>query len=311
MAPEPPMSRLSEAEVFVAVVHEGGFTSGARKLGVSKSTASKTIRALEDRVGAPLLVRNTRHVSMTSAGRMFYERCVAALELLDQAEQAVAHEQEDVRGVLRLSLPLSFGVRYVAEPLAAFQRAHPELKVEASFTDRKIDLVEEAYDLAVRAGALRDSDLLSRRLATMQLMVTASPDYIARRGAPQTPEDLRQHPCLRYSLLVDRHRWPLVHEDGRTVVIPVDGPLEADNGHAIVEATAAGLGLSLQPDWLAADALASGRLVRVLPDWASPPQGIWAVYPPERRHSPKVTRFVEFLAAQFDPTPWSVAPPAT
>jgi len=298
------MSRLSEAEVFVAVVEEGGFTAGARKLGVSKSTASKTVRALEERVGAPLLVRNTRHVSMTTAGKTFYERSAAALELLDQAEQAVAHEQEEVRGVLRISLPLSFGVRYVASAMASFQRAHPDLQIEASFTDRKIDLVDEGYDLAVRAGALRDSDLLSRRLATMRLYVVAAPDYLARRGTPETPEQLKQHPCLRYSLLVDRHRWPLVGPDGETEVVHVTGPLEADNGYAIVEAAAAGLGLALQPDWLAADALEQGRLVRVLPGWSSPPQGIWALYPPERRHSPKVTRFVEHLAKALDPAPW-------
>lgn len=299
------MSRLSEAEVFVAVVEEGGFTAGARKLGVSKSTASKTVRALEERVGAPLLVRNTRHVSMTTAGKTFYERSAAALELLDQAEQAVAHEQEEVRGVLRISLPLSFGVRYVASAMASFQKAHPDLQVEASFTDRKIDLVDEGYDLAVRAGALRDSDLLSRRLATMRLYVVAAPEYLARRGTPETPEELKQHPCLRYSLLVDRHRWPLLGPDGQTTVVHVTGPLEADNGYAIVEAAAAGLGLALQPDWLAADALKQGRLVRVLPDWSSPPQGIWALYPPERRHSPKVTRFVEHLAKALDPPPWT------
>lgn len=299
------MSRLSEAEVFVAVVEAGGFTAAGRRLGISKSTASKTLRALEERVGAPLLVRNTRHVSLTSAGRVFYERSAAAIELLDQAEAAVAHEQEEVRGVLRISLPLSFGVRYVASAMADFQRAHPDLQIEASFTDRKIDLVEEGYDLAVRAGALRDSDLLSRRLTSMQLFIVAAPDYLARRGAPQHPEDLKQHPCLRYSLLVDRHRWPLVGPDGETQVIHVTGPLEADNGHAIIEAAQAGLGLALQPDWLAADALAAGKLVRVLPDWSAPPQGIWALYPPERRHSPKVTRFVDHLADVLDPPPWA------
>ncbi len=298
------MSRLSEAEVYAAVVEEGGFTSAARKLGVSKSTASKTVRALEERVGAPLLVRNTRHVSMTTAGRVFYERCAAALELLDQAEAAVAHEHEEVRGVLRVSLPLSFGVLYVTTAMADFQRAHPDLKVEASFTDRKIDLVDEGYDLAIRAGVLRDSDLLSRRLATMRLYVVASPEYLARRGEPTHPEELKDHPCLRYSLLVDRHRWPLVGPDGETHVVSVAGPLEADNGHAIIEAAAAGLGLALQPDWLAAEAIKEGRLVRVLDGWASPPQGLWALYPPERRHSPKVTRFVDHLAATLDPAPW-------
>jgi DNA-binding transcriptional LysR family regulator len=295
---------LPDVEIFVAVVEQGGFTAAAKKLGISKSYASKRLRALEDRLGSALLTRTTRHVAPTVLGEAFYERARAALELLDEAEQLAACEQGTPRGHLKISVPHSFGIRFLAPVLASYQADHPDLIVETSYTDRKVAIVDEGYDVAFRISeALEDSDLLARRVGTMASWVVAAPAYLARRGTPSQPAELADHDALIYTLSPDPRRWRLPTTDG-PVTVAVSGRTIADSGDALVEACRLGLGVAIAPDWLVGHDVATGRLVRLFSDTPPTRMGIWAVYPRQRAHSPKVVRLIDRVTAEIEPAPW-------
>lgn len=301
------MGRLSDVEIFVAVVDEGGFTAAAEALSLSKSYVSKRVRALEDHVGSPLLTRNTRHVAPTPLGEMFHERARVALEILDDAELLAAREADVPRGRLKISLPLSFGLAYLAEPLARFAAQHPDLTVDASYTDRKVDLVDEGYDLAIRIGNLADSELLARRIASSSPLILASPGYLETHGMPAKVEDLQDHELLAYTLMPEPHKWQVPTGNG-TIGVKVSGRMIADNGEALMHAALAGLGIGVFPDWLARPHVESGELVRVLPELPVPTMGVWAVYPSHRHLSAKVSQVIEAFAEALEPPPWGRCP---
>jgi len=299
------MQDLSQLEVFVRVVDEASFTSAAESLGVSKSFASRQVSALEDRLGARLLNRTTRKVTLTDVGRVFHERCTRILEELQDAEAAVSQLQNAPRGTLRLSAPMSFGVRYVAPIVAEFMVAHAELAVDVHFNDRRVDLIEEGFDLAIRIGKLADSSLIARKVASTELVLVASPGYLAAHGTPESPEDLRGHSCLLYAYQSSGHQtWALDGPSETQSVVHVHGRAVINNGEALLEATRWGLGVCSMPDFLAADDLLSGTLVRVLPDWGSA-SAVWAIYPHTRHLSAKVRLFVEALNTALEHPPWS------
>ena len=297
------MSRLSEIEVFVGVVREGGFTA-ADALDVSKSYVSKQVSRLEERVGVRLLNRTTRHVGTTPEGQAYFERCAQTLEELDEAERALSEAGSEPTGTLRVTVPVEMGIQYVAPAIADFMAMHPDLSVEAYYTDRKVDLVEEGFDIAVRAGTLSDSSLVVRRLAPMSGYVCASQPYIDEHGAPDHPAELADHSCLLYSYLEAGTTWKLQGPD-EEVSVDVGGPLRANNGQALMHAAERGLGLLLSPDFICGPALKDERLVRLLPDWEDRRGGIWALYPHRRHLSAKVREFVKFLGERFDGgLPW-------
>ncbi len=298
------MARLSDIEIFVAVVDQGGFTAAAKTLGLSKSYASRRVSALEDRVGAALLTRNTRHVAPTAVGEAFHARCRAALEMLDDAEQIVARELDEPRGRLRISLPGSFGVKHLAGLVASFAGQHPDLSVEASYTDRKVDLVDERYDLVVRIGALPEADLMAKRLASSELWLLASPAYMAEHGTPAEPQDLARHEALIYTLSADPRRWSVPTPNGPESVV-VSGRLESDNGDALMAACVAGCGVGYHPSWMALEEVRAGRLVRLFGDCPAHQLGVWALWPRHRHLSPKVARFVRYLADALVDPPWA------
>jgi DNA-binding transcriptional LysR family regulator len=288
--------------VFARVVEEKGFSSAARRLGISKSAVSKQISQLEDRVGARLLHRTTRRLSLTDVGMAFYERCARILAEVEEAELAVSHLQSSPRGTLRLSGPMSFGRQYLAAAVAEFMKVHTELKVDMDLADRVVDLVDEGYDMAVRIGRLSDSSLIARRLCPMPLYVCGAPSYLERAGSPQLPDDLRQHECLMYAYH-SGETWQLHGEHG-DLSVPVSGRFRVNNGEALLEAALAGLGLAILPAFMSAPALADGRLTEVLPRWRPMAQAIHAVYPHNRHLSAKVRLFVDFLAERLAPRPW-------
>lgn len=298
------MGRLADIEILVAITDHGSFTAAARALGISTSLASRRITALEARVGAPLLLRTTRSVRLTALGEAFTERCRTALELLDDAEHLAAAEQLEPRGRLRVSVPHTFGLRYLAPVVARWCARHPHVVADVSYSDRQVDLVDEGFDLAVRiTSRLPDSDLVARKLATMETWVVASCAYLTARGEPSTPHDLRHHDALLYTLAGDPRRWTFATDDG-PVTVPVDGRVVSDNGEALVAACVAGLGIATLPDWLVADDVRSGTLRRVLTDLPVQRQAMWALHPPHRQHAPKVQAFVDALAEAMDPVPW-------
>lgn len=297
--------RLSPIVAFVRVVETGSFTAAASALGLSKSQISRSVKGLEDRLGVRLLHRTTRAVTATEAGMDYFARCSRILAELEEAEQAVLHLQAAPRGTLRVSLPHSFGVRYLSPLLSEFLTRYPEMRIEASFSERRVDLVDEGYDLAVRIGSLDDSSLIARRLGKTGRFVVGSPAYLAARGEPKSARDLRDHDCLHFSYQQSGATWQL-REGGEDISVRVSGRLMANSGEALMEAALAGLGLAWLPDFVVADAIHSGRLVPVLPDLSDSDLPIWAVYPHSRHLAPKVRLFVEHLHARLgDCPPWA------
>ena len=280
------LDRVTGMQVFVRVAALGSFSAAGRALGLSQTGVTKHVAALEARLGARLLHRTTRRLTLTEAGRTYLEACERILAEIAEAEAGIGAEALEARGTLRLNVPLSFGVRRIAPALAAFCAAHPAVTVELGLNDRRVDLIEEGWDLAVRIGPLADSNLIARPLAPCRLALCAAPAYLARHGLPRGPADLGRHNCLGYTLAAEGH-WTF---DGTPV--PVTGTLRASNGAALVAAAIEGLGLIYQPTFLVADALRAGTLV-ALDLGALPVLPIHALMPPGRR--PAKTRV--FLAA--------------
>ena len=297
------MSSLSEMEAFLGVVEEGSFTAAARRLGMTKSYASKLVGRLEDRLGVRLLQRTTRALTLTEAGRAYFERCSVAMHALHTAEAEAIELQTGLQGRLRMSLPSAFAVPYLAGPLSAFQATYPQLTIEAILTDRKVDILAEGFDLALRIGELADSSLVARRLASVDRLICASPDYLRRRGSPQQPEDLPAHDCLLYAHHAVPTTWQLRSRE-RQAAVTVSGKLVSNHGALLVEAACRGLGLVLCPVFLTADALRKGDLVRVLPSWQFP-LTVSAMFPNARYVPAKVRLFVDHLVAHFHCAPWA------
>jgi DNA-binding transcriptional LysR family regulator len=297
------MDRLTAYRAFVRTVDLGSQAAAAAELGVSQTMLGRYIRDLEDQLGTRLLNRTTRRQSLTEAGHAFHARVSSALEDLTAAERSVLDLQTEPRGRLRVNAPTTFGVLYLAGQVAAYCERYPQVKVELVLNDRFVDLVEEGYDLAIRIGRLDRSSLIARRLASARAVVCASPAYLARRGTPLCPADLRGHDCQGYTYASQGDEWTFEGPDG-VEAVRVSGTLETNSGTAAVAAAIAGLGIILKPTFMVADALRSGALVRLLPDHAPPTVGIHAVYPHARNLSPKVRAFVDLLAAAFRDAPW-------
>lgn len=297
------MSRLSELEIFVKVVELESFSGAARELMLSKSQVSKQISRLEDRLGARLMHRTTRRMSLTDVGRVFYQRCVHILADLEEAELSIGKLQSEPRGTLRISVPMSFGVMYLAPALSDFMSAFPDLQVDLNFSDRQIDIVDEGYDMAIRIGALADSSLIARKLAPVQLFLCGSPRYLECIGSPSHPSDLKKHNCLRYRYFSTGSAWSFYSGQGKESV-KVEGSLQTNNGDALREAALHHIGLCILPDFLVFEDLKAGRLVRVMEDWTvGEAFYIWALYPHNRHLSAKVRLFVDYLLNRFTPTP--------
>lgn len=299
------MPDLSQLELFTRVVETGSFTAAAAQLGVSKSFVSRQVGALEDRLGARLLQRTTRKVTLTDVGRVFHQRCARILEDLEEAELAVSSLQNTARGTLRVSAPMSFGIRYISPAVASFLRQHRELSVDVDFSDRRVDLVDEGFDLAVRIGRLADSSFVAGKLAETRGILVASEAYVAESGRLQGPDDLRDHECLRYAYQSGGSQtWQIEGPKGREISIHVHGRALSNNGDALLDAATAGLGVAFVPDFLACPYLRDGRLIHVLPAWGWRSR-VWAVYPHSRHLSAKVRLFIEHLREQFKDVSWS------
>jgi DNA-binding transcriptional LysR family regulator len=296
------MDRLAAMEAFVRVVERGGFTAAAEDLRLSRAMVSKHVQDLEEHLGARLLNRTTRKVSLTEAGRVYYERSTQLLADLAETEGAVGELQAKPRGRLRVNAPVSFGALHLGAAVADYMAAHPEVTVELTLNDRVVDLVEEGYDLAVRIARLADSSLIARRLAPCRMVVCASPDYLERTGRPRTPEDLPGHNCLGYSYGQARDEWRFDGPDGPAAV-RVRGGFQANNGDVLRAAALRGAGLVLLPSFIVGTDLVSGGLVPVLPGYRVPELAIHAVYPPGRHLSAKVRSFVDFLVPRYGERP--------
>lgn len=300
------MDRFAAMQAFVAVVETGSFVRAGERLGLSATSVSRAVAALEAHLDVRLLYRTTRRVSLTGAGRTYYRYAVDLLADLAEAEAAVSADSRTASGVLRLSAPVTFGVLHLAPLLPRFRQQHPGLTLDLSLDDRITDLVEEGRDLAVRISReLLATTLVARPLTSTQLVVCAAPSYLARFGAPQSPEELGRHQCLLYSYADQAGQWAFRAPDGSVHHVAVKGVMIANNGDVLRLAALAGEGIVVQPSFIVGDDLLSGRLVPLLQDYALPPLKVYAVYP-GRRHLPaKVRLFIEFLKAAWgEPPPW-------
>jgi len=298
------MDRLSEMAVFAKVVEVHGFSAAARVLGISKSAVSKHVAALEDRLGARLLNRTTRRLSLTAAGAIFYEHSARLLAEADAAEAAVTDLHTRPRGLLRVNAPMSFGILHLAPAIPGFTALYPDVQIELALNDRIVDLVDEGFDVAVRIARLPESSLVARRLAPSRGVLCGAPEYFRRHGVPHHPRDLQAHNCLRYTYRqAPPDEWWFRGPDGE-VSVRVSGSLRANNGDALRAAALAGLGIAVLPSFIVGPDLAAGRLQAVLTDYDGAAASIYAVYPAGRHLPIKVRAFVDFLAARFGPVPY-------
>jgi DNA-binding transcriptional LysR family regulator len=296
------MQNLEGIAVFVAVVEAGSFTGAADRLQLSQPAVSRTVTALERRLGVRLLQRTTRRLKLTEAGGELYRRAARGLAELEDAQLEVARHQTEARGTLRVSAPTSFTISWLGHTVADFLRRHPGVRLDLQLEDRHVDLVADGFDLAIRVAAPHDSQLVAQRLAPARTVLCASPDYLARRGTPRVPEDLLQHDCIVYTNGASPRKWRL-RSNGRMLVIPVQGVVHTNNG--LVEKFAAmdGLGIVLLPVFYVAAELRTGRLRVVLPEYPPVELGVYAVYPERRGLSAKVRAYVQFLKEQLGPVP--------
>ena len=298
------MDSLSDIAVFVQVVDAGSFTAAAEKLGLSKSVVSKYVTRLEDRLGARLLNRTTRRLSLTEVGRVFYERSQQGLREIEEAEAEVSRLQGAPRGMLRLNSPMSFGILHIAPALPEFLALYPDLSVDMSLDDRRVDLVEEGFDLAVRIGELPDSSLLARRLGPCRHVVCGAPGYFRRHGIPRTPEDLRVHNAITFKYQDTPGEWHFVSPDDTVIRITVSGSIQMNNSLGLREVVMHEAGLTLTPTLLVGDDIKAGRLQAVLSGYKALEVSIYAVYPQRRHLSPKVRAFVDFMSGRISASPY-------
>jgi DNA-binding transcriptional LysR family regulator len=296
------MSDFDDILAFTRVVELESYTKAARRLGISKSMVSRRVARLEGKLGTRLLVRSTRGLTPTEAGRLFAERAARALVELDDAQTAIAEGERDPSGSLRIAAPLSFGIMHLGPALAEFAQQHPRIAIDVAFSDRFVDLVEDGFDAAVRIGILKDSSLVGRKLSPIRALIAASPDYLARHGRPATPRDLLQHRCLTYSGAGSEEQWRF-RVRGRWQTIKPAGLFRADNGEALRDAAVAGLGITALPSFILSPALESGALEPILTDFAVPERGLYVLRhggaPPLR-----LRLLIDFLAARFGPEPY-------
>ncbi|XYJ08647.1 LysR family transcriptional regulator [Telluria sp. B2] len=297
------MDRFLEMKVFAAVVEAGSFTAGADVLGMSKAAVSRYVAELEERLGVRLLHRTTRRLSPTSEGEIFHARCRELLGNLDEAEAEISSRVGEATGLLKLNVPVTFGVMHLAPLWPAFMARHPRLALDITLSDRVADLVEEGYDAAVRIGQLAPSSLISRKLATTRMAVCASPDYLARRGEPVHPDDLRAHDVISYSLSASGENWSFSGPDGESTVKVVPR-VRTNSGDTCRAAALQHQGIILQPTFIVGQDLAQGTLREILPGYRSGELGIHAVYPSRKFVSPKLRLLIDFLADAFAQPDW-------
>lgn len=297
------MDKYQEMRVFTGVVDAGSFVAAADQLGMSKAAVSRYVAELELRLGVRLLHRTTRKLSLTQEGEVFLVRSREILASIEASEAELSTRIDSASGLLKVSVPVSFGIQHLAPLWGEFLDAHPRVSLDVQLADRVIDLVDEGFDLAVRIARLPDSSLVSRKLASTRLVLCASPSYLERRGAPQHPRDLAQHELIGYSLLAMGDQWQFTGPEG-TVSVKVKPRLWTNNGDTCVAIAAWGSGIQLQPTFLVASQLASGRLVELLPQYRSIELGIYAVYPTRKFVLPKVRALLEFLAAKIARADW-------
>ncbi len=292
------LDRLKSIAVFVCVAERRSFTVASEVFGLSPTMIAKHIRALEVHLGAKLLNRTTRTQSLTEIGHIYYGRCKQLLIDVDAADASIDELKSVPRGVLRVHSPVSFGTQRLAPALACFLRECPDVKVDLTLSDRAIDIVEEGYEAAIRVGELPNSGLIARKLKPYTMWLCAAPAYLQKNGTPRLAQDLARHECLGFAHWRNKNIWRLQKND-TTESVKVRGRLLVNNGQALRTAAIEGLGIIMQPEILLTDDVTSGKLVRVLSDYQLPSRPTHIVYHADKKPTPKLKSFIDFVVASF------------
>ena len=298
------MDRFAELKAFCLVASNGGFSAAARQLNVATSSVTRLVDALEARIGAPLLNRSTRSITLTDSGRDYFEQATQILAALDQADDAAAGRDAAPSGVLRITAPVTLANRYIAPLLPQLAQQYPKLELDMRLSDAMINMVDEAIDVAIRIGSPeRQPNLIARKLAGHKRYICASPAYLARHGMPLHPDELANHNCLSFAYGPGRSSWRFRNAD-EAMAVEVRGNISVNNAEMLRQAALDGLGVVMLADWLIQDDLDSGKLVAVLTGYQVNPAdmdvGIYAVYPANRRGAKKIQVFTDMLAAALD-----------
>jgi DNA-binding transcriptional LysR family regulator len=293
---------LNEVLVFARVVQKGSFTHAAAELAMPKSTVSRKVSELEERLKARLLQRTTRKLSLTDAGRVYYEYCARIVAEVESADRAVTTLQAVPRGVLRVTAPVN--AAFLGPIVADFLKRYPEVRLELFCTSRAVDLVEERFDLAIRAGTLVDSSLIAKSLGRVEWLFVATPRYLAKRGRPRTPDELKKHDGLFFGAGIDTALR--LEREGKHVDLSLPARMVVTDMDILRAAAIAGLGIAMLPAFGCVKDVRARRLERVLRDWGVPPTPVHVVYPSTRHVSPTVKRFIEHLEERMTPPPWEL-----
>jgi DNA-binding transcriptional LysR family regulator len=296
------MDRLDSMHIYLRVAELGSFAAVARQLDVARSVITRQVAALEAHLGVKLIARSTRSLMLTSAGSAYLERCREILNLVEAAEAGLADERQEPRGLIRLSVPLSFGLRHLSPLLMDFNVTYPDVVTEIDFTDRRVKLVDEGLDLAIRITRRLDPLDVARRIGSSRLQAIASPDYLRRHGEPKHPRELAEHECLIY-LPAQHEGWPFL-VNGATEIFTVRGRMRANNGDALLDAAMRGLGITAQPTFISAAAIEAGWVRPILTDYPMPELGIYALLPGNRYVPQRVRVLVDYLAERIGSRPY-------
>jgi len=293
------MDRLSAMNLYCHIVETGQLSLAADHLNLSKGTVSKQLAKLEAHLGGRLLNRTTRRLTPTEAGIAFYERAKLILESVEEAECVVSGLSAEPRGTLKINAPMSFGIHYMGKLLAKYQQKYPKVMIDIRLNDRQIDLVEEGYDLALRIATLKDSSLIARRLAPCHIVMCASPAYLQQQGEPHTPDDLKNHHCIRYAYSDSMKYWILENKAGKKQQVSINSPLASNNGNLICDAMVNGMGIAVLPTFIVGDAIRKGEAKIILDDWRPQREDISLLYPSSKHLSAKVRAFVDMAVEHF------------
>lgn len=292
------MDKLSNMLAFKAVGESGSFAEAARRLNLANSVVSKRVKDLEDFLGTQLFIRTTRKVALTETGYNYLEYVRRFTDELEEVENRIRYKMDKPVGTIRLAAPLSFGTRYLGPAIASFLAHYPDVSVKTYLSDRRVDLVEEGFDLAIRAGTLDDSSMIAKKLMSCRRVVCAAPAYFAKHGTPQTPKELKQLNCLSYLNLADGKSWPFMVNQ-KKVWQSVSGTFASDNGDLLHEAAIAGCGVTFLPTFIVGESLKEARLTTALESFEEPEFNIYAVYQHMRHLSPKVRLLIDHLSHAF------------
>jgi DNA-binding transcriptional LysR family regulator len=301
------MSLLPDFEglaMFAKVAEERSFAAAARALGVSVATVSRGVARLEERLGARLLNRTSRQLALTEFGRTIADSALKIYREAEEAEGAAREMSARPRGLVRLAVPMSFGLRWVAPLMPAFFRAYPDVKVDLHLSDATVDLVGQGFDAALRIAVLPDSSLVARKLCPVTQLVVAAPEYLQTRGTPQHPSELADHPCLGYAYRARSDVWRFTNAAGEEIVVKPEGPLRVTNSDALLPTVLAGLAIAEFPDFIAFEHVRAGTLVPILPDWSLARGGLYFVTPSARTRPAKVEALSEFFVKHLSSPSW-------